>query len=191
MITVALDHSAEAARPYIERAAPTHPSLIDREHRVASLYGMINVPTAVWIDETGTIVRPPAAEYGTNLFQAFHGQDCAPHLAALGRWVRAGELPMPAEAVRAGQLLPTREEARARAEFTLAWHLHQKGCTQAAERHFERAGALAPYDWTIRRAALPIRGRDPMGADFLPLWEEWQASGRPTYATLAARRRGA
>ena len=33
-ITVALDRSADDARPYIERAAPTHPSLIDSEHRV-------------------------------------------------------------------------------------------------------------------------------------------------------------
>ena len=54
-ISVALDESAEAARPYIEKANPQHPSLIDTEHVVAHRYGLINVPAVVWIDEDGKI----------------------------------------------------------------------------------------------------------------------------------------
>src|SRR5438876_5738341 len=49
---------AEAARPFIERASPTYPCLIDVEHRVSELYNMVNVPSAVWIAEDGRIVRP-------------------------------------------------------------------------------------------------------------------------------------
>src|SRR5260370_7436253 len=44
--------------PWIEAAQPTYPTLIDREHRLAELYGIINVPQAVWIDEAGRLVRP-------------------------------------------------------------------------------------------------------------------------------------
>src|SRR5260370_1003894 len=44
--------------PWIEAAQPTYPTLIDREHRLAELYGIINVPQAGWIDEAGRIVRP-------------------------------------------------------------------------------------------------------------------------------------
>jgi len=40
------------------QAAPQYPCLIDEEHVVADLYGMNNVPMAVWIDEAGRIVRP-------------------------------------------------------------------------------------------------------------------------------------
>ena len=42
---MALDKSADDARPYIERAAPRHPALIDTEHVVADLFNLLNVPT--------------------------------------------------------------------------------------------------------------------------------------------------
>ena len=40
------------------QSPPQYPCLIDESHRVAELYGMTNVPQAVWIDEEGNIVRP-------------------------------------------------------------------------------------------------------------------------------------
>jgi hypothetical protein len=56
---VALELSgAEAARPFIEAAAPEHPSLLDTEHRMDALFGVVNIPNVVWIDEEGMIVRP-------------------------------------------------------------------------------------------------------------------------------------
>jgi hypothetical protein len=48
VISVAFDSGgATAAGPWIELAKPTHPSLIDVEHRVAELYELVNVPMAV------------------------------------------------------------------------------------------------------------------------------------------------
>src|SRR2546427_117513 len=41
--------------PWIDAAKPTYPALIDRDHRLAELYGIVNVPQAVWIDEAGRI----------------------------------------------------------------------------------------------------------------------------------------
>jgi tetratricopeptide (TPR) repeat protein len=49
----------DAARPFLEAAMPTHPALIDQEQPHDRLLGMVNVPTGIWIDEEGTIVRPP------------------------------------------------------------------------------------------------------------------------------------
>jgi AhpC/TSA family len=65
VIAVALDSRDGDPLPWIEAANPTYPCLIDREHRVADLYGMVNVPEAVWIDERGRVVRPaePAGAY--------------------------------------------------------------------------------------------------------------------------------
>ena len=45
-------------RAFIEVAKPEHPSLIDRHHVLADLFGVINIPSSVWIDEQGMIVRP-------------------------------------------------------------------------------------------------------------------------------------
>lgn len=179
-ITVALDTGPDAARPFIERAAPTHPSMIDPEHHVADLFNMINVPTMVWIDEEGRIVRPNDQQFGTDMFVQLTGRPSAPFLAALRAWVHEGRGALAPDDVREQQLLPGPEQQLARAEFRLGWHLHRLGKTEAAERHFVRAGELAPNDWTIRRAQLPIRGIDPMtSSEFIALWEE----GLPQYPT--------
>ena len=79
---MALDSKgAEAARPFIKPdateyprfvyelmgwdpdtsriATPAYPCLIDEYHKVAQLYGTVNVPAAVWIDENGRMARSP------------------------------------------------------------------------------------------------------------------------------------
>ena len=48
----------ETSRPFIEAAHPDHPSLLDAEHRMDALFGVVNIPNVVWIDEDGMIVRP-------------------------------------------------------------------------------------------------------------------------------------
>ena len=59
-MTVSLELSdPEASRPFIEAAAPEHPSLLDPSHKLDSLFGVVNIPNVIWIDEEGTIVRPP------------------------------------------------------------------------------------------------------------------------------------
>ena len=144
---------------------------------------MSNVPTLVWIDEAGRIVRPNDAQFGTDTFTQFHGKRSAPFLAAVRAWVTGRLAPQNPAQVRSQQLLPTPEQQLARAEFALAWFLHQQGRPAAAERHFERAGKLSPHDWTIRRGSMPIRGKNPMGPEFFELYQEWQAAGSPTYPT--------
>jgi hypothetical protein len=63
IVTVALDIDREAPRRYVERAHPEHPSLIDQAHVLDELFGIVNVPSGVWIDENGTIVRPPETAF--------------------------------------------------------------------------------------------------------------------------------
>ena len=80
VITVALDQSAEDARPWIEKAQPAHPSLIDTRHVFADLYNIVNVPTILWIDESGRIVRPNDVAFGTDTFKHITNLESATHL---------------------------------------------------------------------------------------------------------------
>ena len=57
-MTVALDVNIEHARPWHDRAACTHPSVVDTTHATNAAFGFVNIPMAVWIDEDGNLVRP-------------------------------------------------------------------------------------------------------------------------------------
>ena len=184
VITVAIDRSADDARPWIEAAKPTHPSLIDTEHVLADLYNIVNVPTILWIDERGRIVRPNDVAFGTDTFKHITRLESAKHLAALRAWVK-GEAPaLSADQARALQPTPSAADQLARAEFGLGWWLAKQGRADAAERHFARAGEMAPHDFTIRRGTMPIRGVDPMGPKFREMLADWVGKGHPYYRPL-------
>ena len=184
VITVALDRSPEDARPWIEAAKPTHPSLIDTRHVVADLYNMVNVPTIVWIDARGRIVRPNDVAFGTDTFKHITGLEAAKHLTALRAWVRGQAPPLTEARTRELQVLPTETDQQARAEFGLGRWLFERGRAEAAARHFERAGELAPHDFTIRRGTMPMRSIDPMGPAFREMLGAWTAAGNRYYRPL-------
>ncbi|MFA7555740.1 MAG: ResA-like WAxxUGC motif-containing protein [Spongiibacteraceae bacterium] len=60
IVTIAMDTAgADAVREWIELAKPNHPALIDQAHIMGELFGVVNVPNGIWINEQGVIVRPP------------------------------------------------------------------------------------------------------------------------------------
>jgi hypothetical protein len=115
------------------------------------------------------------------------GIESAGYLTALRAWVR-GEAPALPEApeadVRALLSLPAAADQAARAEFGLGVFLFQAGRVDAAARHFDRAGELAPHDFTIRRGSMPMRGIDPMGPEFRRMFRAWTEAGHAYYRPL-------
>ncbi len=175
--------NAEGARLFVERANPEHPSLIDSAHVVDELFGITNVPMAVWIDEDGMIVRPPEPAFpGRPTYLGGEVPAGLPprlremleearkiriepekYVAALRDWVSRGKdspyaLPPP-EVVRRSRGRP-REEAEAAAHFELGQHLYQAGNVDAAVRHFRQAHRLQPDNWTYKRQAWSLA--DPL-----------------------------
>lgn len=178
-VAVSLDDDVEAARPWIDEAGLTFPSVIDADHRVAEWFGIVNVPTAVWFDERGTMVRPPTIAPGDDRFREFSGVDSAVHHDALRSWVIDGSLD--SGLVQRWAQPPAEAPALARAHRRVGAWLHRAGRDAAALPHLERAAELAPDDWTIRRGSLPLRGEDPFGDEFFAFAAEWTERGANSY----------
>jgi hypothetical protein len=180
LVTVGLDTEGEAGcRAFIEAARPEHPSLIDRHHVLADLFGVINIPSSGWIDEHGMIVRPaetapapPQPDGKTSRFSlpadlpprfveiraeaAKIRKDTHAYHAALRDWVERGaasRFALPPDAVVERSRPRDQAKALGHAHFQLAAQLEMDGHHATAVRHFREAHRLVPDSWTFRRQA--------------------------------------
>jgi hypothetical protein len=177
VVTVALDTGgADAAGPWIDRAKTTHPALIDAAHLLDELLGVVNVPSGIWIDERGMIVRPPEPAFPwrpRSLPEELLAQlpavtvaqleeaakmriEPEAYVSALRDWVARGADSVyalgPDEVIARSRPRPA-QESRAAACFELGQHLHRAGDTQDAVAWFREAHRLAPDNWTYKRQA--------------------------------------
>ena len=184
---------AEYARPWIEQAGAQYWCLIDTEHRVADLYGMVNVPQAVWIDAAGRIVRPPETAGSTDHFrlmdrttrtlapehQAARQEARTAYLDAVRDWVLTGRYALPGDAARAKLPRITPEIALAQAHFRLGVWLRRHGDTAAGDAHLAEASRLHPDSWNMWRQAADL---DAVGkASGEAFWQRVQALGERAY----------
>lgn len=184
---------AEQARPWIEKARPSYPCLIDENHVVSALYGMVNVPQCVWIDERGMIVRPPETAGSTDHFRRMDPttRTLAPELMserlaarthymnAVRTWIRTGKHALPGDEARARLPVITPDMAMAEAVFRLALHLRRQGQEAEATEHFAEASRLHPESWCIFRDAQVL---EPSGfAGGAAFWERVNALGDKPY----------
>ena len=183
MVTVAMDTlGREAVEPWIAKAEPTHPTLLDPAHVTGELLGFVNVPAAVWIDEDGMIVRPAhtpslqrselpeptddmpdAIRETLELVQQFRRTDPEIYRAALYNWVERGaDSPWALDAgegvSRSSERTP--EQAEAAAHFEIGQWLQRQGRDEEAVPWFKRSHELHTDNWTYRRQAWSIA--DPM-----------------------------
>jgi hypothetical protein len=183
IVTVALDTDVEAARPFHDAAPATHPSLVDPGHELVAHFGMTNVPFAIWIDESGTIVRPAEVAFAPRPPDD-ERRDQSSFVAQLperqrtiieGMTANIGDTDRYAAAVRdcadhgaespyvlseAAVIERSRprppEFGLAAAHFELGQHLHRTGFPRDAVAHFAEAHRLDPTNWSYHREALSL-----------------------------------
>jgi hypothetical protein len=187
VIAVAIDENVEAVRGFMEGI--TYPVLMDVDHLLTELYAISNVPSVVMIDENDTIVQPNWNAYATDTFKDYTGIDSSEQLEVIRQWVINDTPMMTADEAKnaVGDLSPDEEQARL--HFRIANHLRGQGDDDGAARNFDRAAELAPHDWTIRRAMMPLRGGDPFGEEFRELAAEYAEAGRPFHGVAARSRK--
>lgn len=188
---------------WIDAAAPTdpadaHPSLIDTRHVTGELFGFVNIPMAVWIDETGTIVRnAESASIERSPLRDMEVPEGIPermrlmltevkaipdhaeaYRAAVIDWARNGaDSPYalaPDEVIERSQPRD-QDAARASACFELGRHLRDAiGGPEAEAASIEwwkQAHRLDPSNWTYKRQAWTL-ATTPEGAEENDLAQE-------------------
>ena len=182
LIAIALDEDIDAARSCAreETTVPlTYPVLIDRDHAWAEAYGVINVPTTIWVDEDDRVVRPPSIAPADDKFIDFTKIQSALHHDALRHWVIDDVVPMSDAELRAATTAerntPARPGRAPAGDVPAA-----RGFTDAGHAHLRPRLELAPDDWTIQRGRCPC-AVDPFGQDFMDFYQRWEESGRPGY----------
>ena len=176
VVTVALDVEPAHTYQWIDAAAPTHPSLIDTMHVTGELFGFLNIPMAVWIDETGTIVRPAESasiersplrdmeipeglpERMESMFREVKKIPdlSAEYRAAIIDWATNGAasaFALAPDEVVARSRPSGDDEARAAACFELGECLRRTAGAEAAVPWWREAHRLFPSNWTYKRQA--------------------------------------
>jgi tetratricopeptide (TPR) repeat protein len=177
-------------------AMPAYPCLIDEKHIVAERYNIVNVPTAVWINESGRIVRPAEAAGATDGFRtmdratlrmpvevaAAGKQARKRYIDAIRDWVEKGDASVYAlspDEVHRRIHSRTEHEALAAANFRLGQYLYQQGHRQAAQRYFAEAKRLYPENWSFKRQSWELEGQGKAsGPEF---WAAVDALGENPY----------
>jgi len=196
IIAVAMDSREGDPLPWIEAAKPTYVCLIDRDHRLADLYGVVNVPQAIWIDENGRIVRPAETAGAYEGFRRMNratrempedvarttAQARTTYLDAIRDWVRRGDASEHAfrpEEVRAHLPALNEDIATAQAMFRLGQFLIRRGEREEGDRWLAEASQRHPDSWCIWRQRA---GVNDQGLAALPdFWARVDALGDKRY----------
>ncbi len=181
-------------------ARPTYPSLLDTDHLVARLFNITNVPSAVWIDEEGRVVRPPEHAGAYDMLRdidlatfeipddvAAKGRAArAGYLDALRDWVAKGadsRFALSPDEVRRRSGGPSAAESLATANFQIgAWHTGHLDL-DAAKPFFDEAVRLRPDSWTFLRQKIAAADKEAIGeiAASPDYWEAVHALGERSY----------
>ena len=184
IISVAQDTGgAKDAGPWITAAKPEYAALVDEQQIVTQKYGMVNVPTAVWIDERGRIVRQNEVAFIDDRFKSFTKMDSAPYIDAIRDWAAKGAKStyVLSEPELKARLKPqSNDRVRADAEFALAEYLYKQGKGVDAIPHFKEAQRLDPDNWNYKRQAWALSDADrDYGTNFRK--EVQKLNGKPYY----------
>lgn len=192
LICVAEDTGGEAAAgPIFDAAAPTYVQVIDENHLISSLFNFVNVPSAVWIDEEGRIVRIDEGTYskvheiGEGEQKIVFGNDV--YAPALKDWVANGATSrhvQPPDLVTDNIRQHSEDQQRADAAFRLGNLFRRHGQDAQAEHYWSLAEELNPDSVNFFRQNLTLTEEGSAGATFQQRIGEYMTEGKPWYRPL-------
>ena len=192
LVCVAEDTGGEAvAGPIFDAAKPTYVQVIDEDHIISSAFDFVNVPSAVWIDEQGRIVRidegtySQVHEFGSGEEKIVFGNDV--YAAALKDWVQKGAA---SKHVQASSTIARHmrnhsfEQLKADAAFRLGNFFRAHGRGDKADHYWEMARTLNPDSVNFIRQHLTLTEEGSAGKTFRELAASYAREGRDYYRPL-------
>ena len=160
ILAVAEDTAGEeAAGPFYDAATKaaagkTITELLDPRHTISALYGLVNVPTGIMIDEEGRVVHIAEGTYTKKYTAGTLEFGTDEYVPLLRDWVHRG-----AESAIAQTGPESKEqfraqddrEARAQAAFRLGVFFHENGDAEKADSYWQTAQKLHPESWNYHR----------------------------------------
>jgi len=196
IVSVAMDADIEAARPWVAEAKPSFVTLIDQNHLLSSLYNMVNVPQAVWIDERGRVVRPTETGGSLDILREFdfdaggfkpEAQERAQvvkstYFDAVKDWaVNGSDSQFAFDPAQAKAHVPamTDDMSLAHVKFQLGQYLARQGRAEEADVLFAQCRELHPDSWNIfRETTERMEGGIAAGEEF---WGKVMSLGDKEY----------
>lgn len=197
IVAAAQDVAGEAAAgKWYDAAKATYTTLVDAKHAVSSAFQLINVPSGIWIDERGRVIRPAEPAWTESRTDTFGGKalvyEGAEYVAALRDWVQNGEKSpfVLTDEEFAKRVTPRSPEAmEADAAFKLAIWFHDHEQTELAAKYFERAQKLNPDDWNYYRQDWSFTPQDA-GKKWLEKFKQLDTPYYPKLELPPARKGG-
>jgi hypothetical protein len=133
---------------------------------------MVNVPTAVWINESGKIVRPTEPAGWSDAWRRKDQDELERiknlYLDTLRDWVEQGDSSpyiVPAEEIRQRMSGPTDEHALATSHYRMGLYLTELGYKDDAKKHFSEAINLRTESWNFKRQSWSLVETKEVGRD--------------------------
>ena len=184
IISFAQDSGGEAdAGPIFDAGNVSYTSVIDVNHHISALYNLVNVPSAVWIDEQGKIVRINEGTYAKN-----HGAFGTDEYAPIVRdWAANGaDSPYVWDREKVSEKIfqRTPEAEKAQPTFRLGTYYFNQGNDEKAEQYWTEAQQLDPTSWNYLRQDLKYEDGGSAGPEWRERRTQIEGAGGSYYAPL-------
>ena len=186
IISVAQDTGGEEAAGYIyDDANVSYTAIIDVNHQISSIYNLVNVPSGVWIDEQGKIMRINEGTYAKEHMNGAWGTN--DYVPIVRDWVKKGadsEYVWDRDKVRESIVQRTPEAERAQPAFRLGGYYFTNDNDEKAEQYWTMAQELDPTSWNYLRQDLLYEEGGSAGPEWRARREKIEGAGGNYYAPL-------
>ena len=169
ILSVAIDaQGAEMARPFVESAGATFPTVVDRNNLLSRNYGFKAIPNALFIDEGGNI-----------RYLKYSGFDIikSEFKRAAEAWVATGQAPTSASPQKANGSDSENSHDEAVRLFDRGMKLYGRGQVEEALSLWRQGVALEPDNYVIRKQIWAVEHPDRFYAGDVDYdWQKEQLS---------------